>query len=349
MDSALSPSTAPGRQLAWLMSLKAEPSAAEIQDHLEPTADVEIHIELLDRETGSLALAAGLFAFGTMIRDLPWVVSSSENGLLCLELEQAGRILCGMVAVDDGGSGKIRLLGLRKRAEDEAELDGIRLLYDRSAETYVQLGSDQAQYWIRAREWLQNVTRDGDTILDVGCGPGHLTADLAPSVRVIGCDISPEMVRLAAFARPAGTFVVHDYHQPFPTQWPLVDVTVALGCLEFCSDLTQVFRNVAAATKPKGRFLVTVPRAESLTTRREITIQALPFTEITMRLREDSEVEAALDSAGLEVITHETGPGFTSPDIGAVEYGYWELSPAGMNQATLRPSIIHRRSGRPGF
>lgn len=38
------PPTATGRQLAWLMNLEAEPSAQEIQDHLEPTASYEISV-----------------------------------------------------------------------------------------------------------------------------------------------------------------------------------------------------------------------------------------------------------------------------------------------------------------
>jgi malonyl-CoA O-methyltransferase len=172
------------------------------------------------------------------------------------------------------------------------------------------------------------VSRLGLTILDVACGTGHLTAGLPASLNVIGCDISPEMVRLAAVARPAGSFVVHDYHQPFPAQWPLADVTVALGCLEFCTDLAQVARNLAAATKPGGRLLLTVPRVEPLSPRREIVLRPLPFSEITVRLRPDAEVEAALGAAGLAVIAHEVGPGFTSPGIGTVQYGYWELKAA---------------------
>ena len=327
MDPALIPRTPAGRQLAWLMRLRAAPSAGEIQDHLEPTAAVEIHVDLWGWATPSPDLAAGLLAFGAMVRELPGAVSRSEDAMLCLELEQGAHVLRGVVSIGDGGRGKIELIGLSGRpAEDEVELDHVRLLYDRASESYERLGTDQAHYWVPARAWLEGVTRDGMTILDVGCGPGHLTADLAPSIQVIGCDISPEMVRLAALARPAGTFVVHDYHQPFPSQWPLADVTLALGCMEFCSDLTQAARNLAAATKPDGRVLLTVPRAESVALRRKITLHPFPYAEITMRLWDDAEVEAAIDAARLEVITHKTGPGYTSPNIGSIEYGYWELA-----------------------
>lgn len=54
----------------------------------------------------------------------------------------------------------------------------------------------------------------------------------------------------------------------------------------------------------------------------------LPVVEITVRLREDAEVEAVLGACALDVITHEVGPGFTAPGIGTVEYGYWDLKVA---------------------
>lgn len=329
MELAVIPRTAPGRQLAWLMNLEAEPSTHEIQDHLEPAASGEVHVDLPGGATLPPGLASGLLAFGTMVRELPGTVTRSEDALLCVELEQGAQILDGMVSVVRGASGKIGQFGLRVRpAETDDEVDRIRLLYDRVAGTYEQRGAGLAHYWDRARAWLGQVSREGSTVLDVGCGTGHLTAGLPASVTVIGCDISPEMVRLAALARPAGRFAVHDYHQPFPSQWPPADVTVALGCLEFCSDLAQVSRNLAAATKPDGRLLLTVPRAEPASPRREITLRPLPFTEIVVRLRDDAEVEAALGAAGLEVIAHEAGPGFTMPGIGTVEYGYWDLRAA---------------------
>jgi malonyl-CoA O-methyltransferase len=332
MDPALIPSTAAGRQLAWLMSLEAEPSTEEIEDHLEPTAAGEVHVDLPERTTDNPGLAWGLLAFGTMVRELPGVVIASDDVLVRLELQQGCRTLCGLVLVGHGCSGKIALFGLTNRpAESEREVDRIRLLYDRVAGTYEELSSDQAPYWDHARAWVAQACCDGCTVLDVGCGPGHLTAGLPLSVRIIGCDLSPAMVRRAALARPTGRFVVHDFHQPLPAQWPLADVTVALGCLEFCADLARVARNLVAATKPEGQLLLTLPRAQRASPQREITLRPFPFSEIIVRLRQDAEVEAVLGAAGLEVIAHEVGPGWTVPGIGSVEYGYWELKAASVD------------------
>lgn len=310
MEASLVPATAPGRQLAWLMGLTAEPSPTEIQDHLLLTA-------------GDMNIASGLLAFATTVRNLPGEITHSDDTLLRLAFETGDRTLSATILVDQAGSGKIWAIDMREPAAgDETERDRIRLLYDRAAEFYEQYGDRLGHYRDRARTWLRESVHDDCTILDVGCGPAHLTCDLPPSVRVIGCDLSPEMVRRAALARPTGTFVVHDYHEPFPTSWPPADVTVALGCLDFCSDLAKAARNLATATKPRGRLLLTVPWTEPSSSH-EINLP--PPLEITVRLREDAEVAEALSLSDLVVIDHDVTPGFTSPGIDTVQYGFWEL------------------------
>jgi malonyl-CoA O-methyltransferase len=310
MDASLVPATAPGRQLAWLMGLTAEPSPTEIQDHLLVAP-------------GDPKLASGLLAFGTTVRALTGEIAHSDDTLLRLVFQTGDRFIHAMVSTDPLGSGKIWAIGIKGAAErDESERDRIQLLYDRAAGVYEQYGGRLCHYWDRARTWLREAVHDDFTVLDVGCGPGHLIADLPPSVRVIGCDLSPEMLRLADLARPDGTFVVHDYHVPFPTKWPRPDVTVALGCLDFCSDLPKVARNLATVTKPGGRLLLTVPWAEP-SSPHEINLPA-PF-EAAVRLREDAEVAEAFCASGLDVVAHDITPGFTSPGIGTVEYGFWEL------------------------
>lgn len=310
MDPSRVPATAPGRQLAWLMGLTAEPSPAEIEDHF-----------LMAPEDPDFASA--LLAFATTARTSPGEVVHSDDTVLRLAFQTGDRVLHATLSTDPAGSGKVWAAEMREpTARDETERDRVQLLYDRAAETYEKSGGPLSYYWDRARAWLREAVHDGFTIVDVGCGPGHLVAHLPPSVRVIGCDLSPEMVRLAALARPTGTFVVHDYHEAFPTTWPPADVTVALGCLEFCSDLAQVARNLATATKPGGRLLVTVPWTDP-SLPHEVNLPA-PF-EIVLRLREDAEVTEAFCASGLDVVAHDVTPGFTSPGISTVQYGFWEL------------------------
>src|SRR5712691_8803668 len=64
--------------------------------------------------------------------------------------------------------------------------------------TYLQFGSE------RARPFFDLVSRvqadDPGFVVDLGCGPGNLTAALAqrwPAARVLGVDSSPEMIEAA--------------------------------------------------------------------------------------------------------------------------------------------------------
>src|SRR3984893_15967469 len=61
----------------------------------------------------------------------------------------------------------------------------------------------------------------GERILDIGCGTGHLTAQIAESgAQVVGVDRSPEMIAAAQKAYPNLQFEVADarnlpYRSPF--------------------------------------------------------------------------------------------------------------------------------------
>ncbi|GAA1991405.1 trans-aconitate 2-methyltransferase [Isoptericola halotolerans] len=68
----------------------------------------------------------------------------------------------------------------------------------------------------RSRPFTELVTRvpgDHTSIVDLGCGPGHLTAVLRsrwPGAAVIGLDTSPAMIDRARQADPQGTYAVGD-------------------------------------------------------------------------------------------------------------------------------------------
>lgn len=50
---------------------------------------------------------------------------------------------------------------------------------------------------------------DAQTILDVGCGDGKITAHLAkcyPDAQIIGCDVSDKMIEFASKKYPSGEY-----------------------------------------------------------------------------------------------------------------------------------------------
>jgi SAM-dependent methyltransferase len=93
-----------------------------------------------------------------------------------------------------------------------ADLELVRASYDRVAETYVTLGVGELAPvpWLRAglAAFAESVRGLGP-VLDVGCGPGTVTAHLAGlDLDVSGVDLSPEMVAHARRRYPRLHFEV---------------------------------------------------------------------------------------------------------------------------------------------
>ncbi|SDG74354.1 class I SAM-dependent methyltransferase [Klenkia brasiliensis] len=92
------------------------------------------------------------------------------------------------------------------------ELGDLRASYDRVADAYVgmQAGDLGAHPWLRAAlAAFAEEVRDLGPVLDVGCGPGQVSAHLAGlGVDVSGVDLSPRMVEHARSAHPQLRFEV---------------------------------------------------------------------------------------------------------------------------------------------
>ncbi|HWE52134.1 MAG TPA: class I SAM-dependent methyltransferase [Bryobacteraceae bacterium] len=101
--------------------------------------------------------------------------------------------------------------------------------------------------------------RPGERILDLGCGTGHLTAQIAErGVEVLGIDSSPAMIGQARQNYPANRtqakFLLADarnfhFEQSF-------DAVFSNAALHWIPDPAAVIASVAAALKPGGRFVL---------------------------------------------------------------------------------------------
>jgi ubiquinone/menaquinone biosynthesis C-methylase UbiE len=106
--------------------------------------------------------------------------------------------------------------------------------------------------------------RPGETVLDLGSGPG-LDAFLAaravgPEGRVIGVDMTPEMIeRARANARKAGLTNV-EFRQgrieALPVDDASVDAVTSNCVINLVPDKARVFREVARVLKPGGRLVI---------------------------------------------------------------------------------------------
>jgi SAM-dependent methyltransferase len=93
----------------------------------------------------------------------------------------------------------------------------------------------------------------GERILDIGCGDGVLTADIAASgVAVVGIDASPEMTA-AARARGLDARTIDARALPFEREF---DAVFSNAALHWIREADAVLAGAARALKPGGRFVV---------------------------------------------------------------------------------------------
>ena len=109
--------------------------------------------------------------------------------------------------------------------------------------------------WEKARgllEWL--APREGERILDVGCGTGQLSAEIAASgARVVGVDRSPDMVTEARKKFPALHFEVCDARAlPFQEEF---DAVFSNAALHWIPQAEQVVAGISRSLKFGGRFI----------------------------------------------------------------------------------------------
>ncbi len=93
-----------------------------------------------------------------------------------------------------------------------------------------------------------------ESILDIGCGTGHLTKAIAESgAHVVGIDSSSGMIETARTTYPDLEFLVADARNfSFPTPF---DAIFSNAALHWIPEAEEVVRNIAAALKPGGRFV----------------------------------------------------------------------------------------------
>ena len=174
--------------------------------------------------------------------------------------------------------------------------------------------------------------RPGLDLLDVGCGPGTLTVDLARRVapgRVVGVDVSPEVVEEARrLGGDAVAFEVGD----FRTIEGRFDVVHAHQVLQHLTDPVGALRAMAGLTRPGG-----VVAARDSDYRAFAWYPQLPELDRWMELYQVAaranggepdagrRLHAWARTAGFEQVTSTTATWcFTGPDDRAYWGGMWE-------------------------
>lgn len=153
--------------------------------------------------------------------------------------------------------------------------------------------------WQHPLEWL-NIP-SGGIALDVGCGPGSITASLAAAVGpdglALGVDVAESMLARAVRAAPGGQagFVRADAQQ-LPLRDDTVDAVVSVAVLQLIPEPAAALGEMVRVLKPGGRLAVMVPTAG----------RAMWFTRLLPNVGahtfDDDEIADTLEQHGLHSV-----------------------------------------------
>lgn len=125
---------------------------------------------------------------------------------------------------------------------------------------YLEFADDRSRPFV---DLVARVQGEPRTVVDLGCGPGHLTPVLRarwPGATVHGVDSSPEMIEraLASTGDDPATYELADVATWTPAG--PVDLLVSNALFQWLDDRLTVVERLAASVAPGGTFALQVPR-----------------------------------------------------------------------------------------
>ena len=184
------------------------------------------------------------------------------------------------------------LVGMR-----DGNISGVTATGEENTELYVHGYEEWTRQWMAQRtaardlDFLIPHLKPGMSVIDCGCGPGSITADLAAFVgpgAVVGIDIEPRQLEAAErLAKDRGVTNVNFqqgsvYQIPFPDA--SFDVAVAHFVLEHVSDPLRGLREIRRVLRPGGVAAIKDPYYPAFTFRPQTPALQL-FGELAARVR----------------------------------------------------------------
>jgi len=114
----------------------------------------------------------------------------------------------------------------------------------------------------RRRAFLVGELRDGDRVLDLGCGSGFFTqvaASAASAALVVGADVAEAALARARAAHPDLDFRLVPFDGPLPFGDGEFTLVWSSEVIEHVADTAQWLSEVRRVLVPRGRLLLTTP------------------------------------------------------------------------------------------
>lgn len=129
-------------------------------------------------------------------------------------------------------------------------------VFDKLANLYQEKYMDTTQYHVTFDLFCAAVKQQNADVLEVACGPGNITQYLLkkrPDFKILGTDLAPNMVRLAAQNNPEAEFQILDCRN-IADLGKQYDAIVCGFCLPYISkeESVQWIKDAAQILKPNG-------------------------------------------------------------------------------------------------
>ncbi len=149
--------------------------------------------------------------------------------------------------------------------------------YDQIAPSYDELhGSEQLEKIHRCMHIIE--PREGDRLLDVGCGTGISTEPWKCERH--GIDPSEELIRIAKKKRDSARYTVASAEEiPYPDKH--FDILISITAIQNFQDISKAIREMKRVLKDGGLFIVTTlkdsPKVQSIenAVREELTVEEI--------------------------------------------------------------------------
>ncbi|QIL41668.1 class I SAM-dependent methyltransferase [Pedobacter sp. HDW13] len=189
--------------------------------------------------------------------------------------------------------------------------------FDKSAKIYAQKFMNVSLYAEPFKVFCDNITPEDASVLDIACGPGNISKyllDLKPAYRILGIDLSPNMLELAQINNPTAQFQLMDCREVATLNQKFDAITCGF-CLPYLTpeEAIDLIVNVSALLKPDGVFyLSTMEEDENNKSKYQISSTG---DHVYVHYHREDYLTKALGQSGFNTLSLKR---YDSPDMDGV-------------------------------